>query len=457
MGTSTVLAAAIRKAAPDLVICGMASTDGSMGVLPSMIAERLGWPAATLAAELSVADGTVTIRRDGDTASLTVEAPLPAVVSVTDQSGEARYPSMKGILAAKEKPVEVWTLADVGVEPGAVGLAAAWSKVTSADPRPPRRPAAWFRTRTGRDRPHWSSSWPPASTSEQPPERAENERLVRMAEVLVVAELVEGVVTKPTCELVTLARRLGDPVVVVFGDGAEAVAAKVGQYGATRVLSVTDPAIDDYLVAPKAEALAQVAESLGPAAVLLTSTAEGKEVAGRLAIKLGSGLITDATDIAGDGTTTQSVFAGSYRVTASVEQGAPVVTVKPNAVTPEPAASSPAVEPVAVTISDAAKTARITAREPKQASGRPRLTEAAVVVSGGRGTGGDFSEVEALADALHGAVGASRPRSTRAGTRTPTRSGRPARPSPRSSTWPPASPGRSSTRPVCRRPRRWSR
>ena len=138
LGTSTVLAAAIRKAAPDLVICGMASTDGSMGVLPSMIAERLGWPAATLAAELSVTDGTVTIRRDGDTASLTVEAPLPAVVSVTDQSGEARYPSMKGILAAKKKPVEVWTLADLGVEPGAVGLAAAWSKVVSADPRPPK-------------------------------------------------------------------------------------------------------------------------------------------------------------------------------------------------------------------------------------------------------------------------------------------------------------------------------
>jgi electron transfer flavoprotein alpha subunit len=229
-----------------------------------------------------------------------------------------------------------------------------------------------------------------------------------MAEVLVVAELVEGAVTKPTCELVTLARRLGDPVVVVLGDGTETVAAKVGEYGATRVLSVTDPAIDDYLVAPKADALAQVAESVAPAAVLLTSTAEGKEIAGRLAVKLGSGLITDATDIVGDGTTTQSVFAGSYRVSASVVRGAPVVTVKPNAVAPEPASSSPAVETVAVTISDAAKTARITAREPKPASGRPSLTEAAVVVSGGRGTGGDFSEVEALADALHGAVGASR-------------------------------------------------
>ena len=100
---------------------------------------------------------------------------------------------------------------------------------------------------------------------------------------------------------------------MVFGDGAEAAAAKLGQYGATRVLSVTDPAIDDYLVAPKAEALHQVARvGRGPAAVLITSTAEGKEIAGRLAVKLGSGLITDATDIAADGTTTQSVFAGNW-------------------------------------------------------------------------------------------------------------------------------------------------
>src|SRR5829696_1300988 len=146
-----------------------------------------------------------------------------------------------------------------------------------------------------------------------------------MAEVLVVAELVQGAVTKPTCELVTLARRLGDPVVVLLGEGVEAVAGKVGEYGATRVLAVTDPAIEEYLVAPKADALAQVAESVGPAAVLITSTAEGKEIAGRLAIKLGSGLITDATDIAADGTTTQSVFAGNWIVTAAVTHGVPVI------------------------------------------------------------------------------------------------------------------------------------
>ena len=138
LGTSTILAAAVRRIEPDLVICGMASTDGSMGVLPAMLAERLGWPAATLGAVVEVIGNTVTVRRDDDTASLTVEAELPAVISVTDQSGEARYPSMKGILAAKRKPVETWTLADLGIDASAVGLDAAWSRVLETDPRPPK-------------------------------------------------------------------------------------------------------------------------------------------------------------------------------------------------------------------------------------------------------------------------------------------------------------------------------
>ncbi|SDS77141.1 electron transfer flavoprotein beta subunit [Friedmanniella luteola] len=139
LGTSTILAAAVRRAAPDLVLCGMASTDGSGGVVPAMVAERLGWPAVTFGATLEVTDGTVRIRRDDDTASLTVEATLPAVVSVTDQAGEARYPSMKGILAAKKKPVDTWSLADLGVDPAGVGLAAAWTKVLDTTPRPPRQ------------------------------------------------------------------------------------------------------------------------------------------------------------------------------------------------------------------------------------------------------------------------------------------------------------------------------
>jgi electron transfer flavoprotein alpha subunit len=229
-----------------------------------------------------------------------------------------------------------------------------------------------------------------------------------MAEILIVAEHADSHVAKPAFELLTLARRLGEPVAVVFGDTDEALGKALGEYGASRVLSVTDPAIEEYLVAPKAEALAQIADSVQPAAILITSSPEGKEIAARLAVKLGSGLITDATDIVADGTTTQSVFAGNWTVTASVTHGAPIVTVKPNAVTPEPAPIEPATEQFQATISDAAKTARIVNKEPKKSSGRPELTEAAIVVAGGRGTGGDFTEVEELADVLGGAVGASR-------------------------------------------------
>ena len=229
-----------------------------------------------------------------------------------------------------------------------------------------------------------------------------------MPEVLIVAEHADSHVAKPAFELLTLARRIGDPVVVVFGEADDTVAKALGEYGATRVLTISDPAVNDYLVAPKAEALAQIAASLQPVAILITSTPEGKEIAGRLAVKLGSGLITDATDIGADGSTTQSVFAGNWTVTASVTQGASIVTVKPNAVAPEASPTEPTTEQIQVTISDAAKTARIVSKEPKKSSGRPELTEAAIVVSGGRGTGGDFTAVEELADVLGGAVGASR-------------------------------------------------
>jgi electron transfer flavoprotein beta subunit len=120
------------------VLTGMASTDGVMGVVPAMLAERLGLPQVTFASELTVADGTVTIRRDGDTASETIVASLPALVSVTDQINEPRYPSFKGIMAAKKKPVEQWGLADLGIDPSLVGLDAAWTTVVSFAKRPPR-------------------------------------------------------------------------------------------------------------------------------------------------------------------------------------------------------------------------------------------------------------------------------------------------------------------------------
>ncbi len=139
LATSLVLAKALEKVGSyDLVLCGMASTDGGMSVVPAMLAERLGLPQVTFAAEVTVGDGAVTIRRDGDTASETIEATLPSVVSVTDQINEPRYPSFKGIMAAKKKPVQTWSLADLGVNAEEVGLAHASSAVETVTPRPPR-------------------------------------------------------------------------------------------------------------------------------------------------------------------------------------------------------------------------------------------------------------------------------------------------------------------------------
>ena len=142
IATSLVLAKAVEKLnadkAIDIVVCGLASTDGSMSVVPAMLAERLGWPQVTLASVVESQGDQVRIKRDGDTATEVIGATLPLVLSVTDQSGEARYPSFKGIMAAKKKPLETLTLADLGVDAGEVGLGAAWTEVVDTTARPPR-------------------------------------------------------------------------------------------------------------------------------------------------------------------------------------------------------------------------------------------------------------------------------------------------------------------------------
>jgi electron transfer flavoprotein alpha subunit len=235
-----------------------------------------------------------------------------------------------------------------------------------------------------------------------------------MSEILVLVDHVDGAVRKPTYELLTIAKRLGEPSAVFIGaaDKADAAVEAVKKYGAEKVYVVDDSEIKGYLVAPKAEALQQIAGQASPGAILISSNGEGKEIAGRLAIKLESGLITDAVDVqAGDGqgpVTTQSVFAGNFTVQAKVTKGTPIITVKPNAAAPEESAGAGAVENVSVTVSDSAKKAQIVASQPRESTGRPELTEAAIVVSGGRGTGGNFEPVENFADSLGAAVGASR-------------------------------------------------
>jgi electron transfer flavoprotein alpha subunit len=233
-----------------------------------------------------------------------------------------------------------------------------------------------------------------------------------VAQALVLVDHVDGVVRKTTLELLTLARRLGQPSAVYVGPGNDVAQQTLASYGAANIYVADDPELTQYLVAPKADVLAEVVSLTEAAAVLITSSPEGKEVAGRLAVKLGSGIITDAVDVEADPDgrplTTQSIFADSWVVRARVTHGTPVITVKPNAVAPEQGEAPGNVQRVSVQLSASAKTARITGRTPRQVTGRPDLTEAAIVVAGGRGTNGDFKPIEALADTLGAAVGATR-------------------------------------------------
>ncbi|SCF18180.1 electron transfer flavoprotein alpha subunit apoprotein [Micromonospora matsumotoense] len=234
-----------------------------------------------------------------------------------------------------------------------------------------------------------------------------------MAEVLVVVEATrEFGVKKVTLEMLTLARELGTPSAVVLGGAgaAEALSAKLGEYGAEKIYAAESEEIDGHLVAPKATVLAELVNRVQPAAVLLASAQEGKEIAARLAVKLDNGILTDVVSLDADGTATQVAFAGSTIVKSKVTKGLPLVTVRPNSVTPTPAAATPAVEQLTVAVTDTDKLARVVERVAEQKGSRPELTEAGIVVSGGRGVGNadNFKLVEELADLLGGAVGASR-------------------------------------------------
>jgi electron transfer flavoprotein alpha subunit len=233
-----------------------------------------------------------------------------------------------------------------------------------------------------------------------------------MAEVLVVVESSGGTVKKVTLEMLTLARSLGEPAAVVLGaPGAAApLVDKLGEYGATKVYAAESAEIDEHLVAPKATALAQLVKAVSPAAVLIGSTQEGKEIAGRLAVKLDNGVLTDVVELAADGTATQVAFAGSTIVKSKVTKGLPLVTVRPNSLTPSPAAASPSVEQVEVALADSDKLAVVSKRVAEAKGARPELTEASIVVSGGRGVASaeNFKIIEELADLLGAAVGASR-------------------------------------------------
>ncbi|MFJ6014040.1 electron transfer flavoprotein subunit alpha/FixB family protein [Streptomyces sp. NPDC092952] len=234
-----------------------------------------------------------------------------------------------------------------------------------------------------------------------------------MAEVLVFVDHVDGAVRKPTLELLTLARRVGEPVAVAVGAGAGGTASVLGEHGAVRVLVSEAPEFGEFLVVPKVDALAAAVAVVSPVAVLVPSSAEGKEVAARLALRVGSGVVTDAVDVEvvdGGVVAVQSAFAASFTTRSRVSRGVPVVTVKPNSAPVEPSAAAGAVEALEVGFSELSRGVRVVSRAARESTGRPELTEAAIVVSGGRGVNGaeNFAVIEALADSLGAAVGASR-------------------------------------------------
>jgi electron transfer flavoprotein alpha subunit len=231
-----------------------------------------------------------------------------------------------------------------------------------------------------------------------------------MAEIFVLVDHIDGAVKKVTLEVLTLARTLGEPSAVFVGPGADAALPTLAEYGAVNVYVADAADLSAHPVAPKTEVLAQLVGEKSPAAVLIPSTAEGKEVAGRLAVKLDSGVLTDAVGLAADFTATQSVFGGAVIVEAKVRTGTPIITVRPNSSPAEAAAGAGTRVDVSVTLSDSATKATIKDKVEEVQGARPELAEAAVVVSGGRGVGGaeGFGVIEALADTLGAAVGASR-------------------------------------------------
>jgi len=232
-----------------------------------------------------------------------------------------------------------------------------------------------------------------------------------MAEVLVLVEHAEGALKKVTSELITAARALGDPAAVVVGPSGTAAPLVDGlkEAGAAKIYVAESDDVEKFLITPVVDVLASLAESNAPAAVLLSANADGKEIAGRLAARIGSGLLVDVVEVKEGNKAIHSIFGGAFTVESQANGDTPIITVRGGAIDAEPSAG--AGEEVKVDVPAPAENAtKITAREPAVAGDRPELTEATIVVSGGRGVGSaeNFSVVEELADSLGAAVGASR-------------------------------------------------
>ena len=228
-----------------------------------------------------------------------------------------------------------------------------------------------------------------------------------MSQVFFLVDHQDGKVAKSAGELATFAKSIGESVAIVFSSQPSSLIDQLKNFSVDKVITCSGE-WEKFSVAAIADGISQLIKSKNPTAVLITSSARGKEIAGRVAVQTDSGLITDAINIDKDRITTQSVFGGSTTVHSAVTTATAIVTLRGNSIEATATNSNPTVEEFAVQISDLAKLNPVTQSKPAVKGGRPELTEANVVVSGGRGTNGDFKPIEELADALGAAVGASR-------------------------------------------------
>ncbi|SDQ79381.1 electron transfer flavoprotein subunit alpha/FixB family protein [Actinopolyspora saharensis] len=233
-----------------------------------------------------------------------------------------------------------------------------------------------------------------------------------MSEVLVLVDHAGGEVKKVTYEMLTAARRLGEPAAVVTGGpgSTDKVAEELASSGAAKIYTAESADVDNYLITPQVDVLASLVERVSPAAVLTSASVDGKEIAGRLAVRTGSGLLSEAVDVNSEGVASHSLFGGAYQADAKSASGMPVISMLPGSVEPESGQGSATTESVEVPAVDATRAGAVTGRQPAESGDRPELTEANVVVSGGRGVGSaeSFEVIEKLADSLGAAVGASR-------------------------------------------------
>jgi electron transfer flavoprotein alpha subunit len=233
-----------------------------------------------------------------------------------------------------------------------------------------------------------------------------------MAEVLVLVEHAGGEVKKVTNELLTAAAKLGEPAAVVVGTPGTAgkLSDRLATYGAAKIYVAESDQINQFLTAPAVGVLTELVASVRPAAVLIAASPDGKEIAGKLAVRTGSGLLSDAVELAEDVTATHSVFGGTYLAKSKATTPVAVITIRAGAIEPVCSPGAAVEQTLEVPVVSAGSAAKIIERRPVEGGERPELTEASVVVSGGRGVGSadNFEIVEKLADSLGAAVGASR-------------------------------------------------